>query len=322
MEARARAAVARLQELSQQARRADGRRAPAEHVARRPSTRPRRSAAPCCSPSARPTRPSPRRRPRPTGARSPPAARQARRQARRGGPRRGAAGPASPSGCRSRARSRRCWPGATSSSPTSTTSSSTSSPSGSASPRSPAELTALVQRVPAGLGDMRRPLLSAAAEPTTPSRCCRSVPSTTDPPSVGTVRRRRRRRGRSGRRAGRDHQRPPSTERRRRRATPADCQPRPSGDHAPVVDRAGASAPLSRVTAARAPADAAEPHGVPPGRRRSRTSPASRTAILERWERDGRSSSRSPSARTRGPTSSCSTTGRRSPTGCRTTGTC
>ena len=55
MEARARAAVARLQELSQQA--PDGAAAPSDPPSRSSprSTRPRRSAAPCSSPSAPPT---------------------------------------------------------------------------------------------------------------------------------------------------------------------------------------------------------------------------------------------------------------------------
>ena len=61
MEARARAAVARLQELSQQAPDAAGTGAPSRRRSTRRSTSRRRSAAPCCSPSARPTSPSPRR---------------------------------------------------------------------------------------------------------------------------------------------------------------------------------------------------------------------------------------------------------------------
>ena len=73
MEARARAAVARLQELSQGgARPTPPPTGTPDPSRRRPTSRsPRRSRARCCWPSARPTRPWPTPRPRPTGC-SPP----------------------------------------------------------------------------------------------------------------------------------------------------------------------------------------------------------------------------------------------------------
>ena len=112
---------------------------------------------------------SPRRRPRPTGCSTPPATRppHPRLDARRGrGDLEEAKAEARQAGeaerCGPRARSRRSSPGATSSSPTSTTSSSSSSPSASASPRPSPSSTRSSERVPGGLGDVRRPLLSAS----------------------------------------------------------------------------------------------------------------------------------------------------------------
>ena len=173
MEARARAAVARLQELSQQP--AEGAEAGGEPAEVRPTVDEAETISRTLLLAQRTADTHGRRGPgrgRPGARRGPrrgrvrPRRRPRRRRpasSRRPGPR--PAGPASPSGCRSRARCRPCSPGATSSSPTSTTSSSTSSPSASASSRPSPTLTDLVQRVPGGLADMRRPLLSAAAEP-------------------------------------------------------------------------------------------------------------------------------------------------------------
>ena len=87
------------------------------------------------------------------------------RQAGRGRQGRGPQGRRGASGCRSRARCRPCWPAATSWSPTSITSSSTCVAQRERLVEVVATLTDLTQKVPGGLADMRRPLLSAAAEP-------------------------------------------------------------------------------------------------------------------------------------------------------------
>ena len=125
-------------------------------------------------------------------------------------------------------------PRATSSSPTSTTSSSTSSPSASASSRPSRSLNDLVQRVPGGLGDMRRPLLSAAAEPSgdadTSSRSgaprTRRRPRSRIPSTArSTSRLRRAERDDDGDDAGRDRRDHPGRVGRR---GPADATP-PNG---------------------------------------------------------------------------------------------
>ena len=179
MEARARAAVARLQELSQQAPTARRPRRRAAEVPAPPSTRPRRSAARCCSPSAPPTPRSPRPRPRPIGCSARPATtpaptstrpaprpatlvEEAKAEARRAGESERVQVEGEVQALLARRdflesdvdhleqylvaqRERLVEVVAT--------------------------LTDLVQRVPGGLADMRRPLLSAAAEsPSAPER--------------------------------------------------------------------------------------------------------------------------------------------------------
>ena len=264
MEAKARAAVARLQELSRQAgdggppasRPAAGGRGP-----RPTSTSPRRSAARCCWPSARPTRRSPRPRPRPTAcsarpATTPPASLdQARAEAT-------ALVEAAKADARRAGESERVQV------------------EGEVQAllarrdflesdvdhleqylvaqrerivEAVASLNDLVQRVPGGLADMRRPLLSAAADrPATEAdadaagdgRRRRRRRPTTSPPSMTTSptaswpttgeRRRRARRDRRDhpRRVGR-RGRPDATPaerlavRRGRRADPADRGDRP-----------------------------------------------------------------------------------------------
>ena len=147
MEARARAAVARLQELQQQ---------------------------PPSAPAAEQRRCSKRRRGRNGDDQSHVAARPAhgRHDDRRGRargrtrssrrPRPSRAKPVRPSGCASKVRSRRCWPAATSSSPTSTNSTSSWRLSVNGSRPSPTDLNDITTRVGNGLGPMRQPQLSAS----------------------------------------------------------------------------------------------------------------------------------------------------------------
>ena len=183
------------------------------------STRPRRSAARCCSPSAPPTRPSPRPNVEADGCSAGSRRRQlldtrAERESSRR-PRSSRARPASRSGCRSRARCRRCSPDATS------CESDVDAPR--AVPRGPARAdhrgggrrsSDLTQRVPDGLADMRRPLLSALR----PRR--RAGRRRTEPRRLRRAGRRRRRRHRRHRRGRRSSTRsPPPTTWSRRRAS-------------------------------------------------------------------------------------------------------
>ena len=230
MEARARAAVAELQEVASAAPCPSHDAGPARRRRRPPTpdacrvrrpTRPRRSAARCCSPSAPPTRPSPRRRPRPTRI-----TREATTEAeatldstarcrpscsRRPAPR--PAGPPRPSGSRAEGEVQALWPAASSSSATSTTSSSTSI-------------------------DQRERLRGAARQHRRPRATACPAGSGRDPPPAAVgVRRRTRRRHR------RDVGRPTPTADRHRRRAAADVDPsKPSSMPTTIGDADGGRA--------------------------------------------------------------------------------